>query len=342
MKLQGTRRVVLLLSFGLGVSGSLGAQELSQAPSPSSQSSQTPPPLEAPAGAEAVSLFGEPLTTVPMSAEQRQERQRRLTEARAAAQAKPGDVEAQLWYGRRAADLGHLRESVDIFTKALARFSDDPRLLGQRGHSYITLRRFDLAVADLERAVKLAADRPDQPERDAGSARTAPNTLRSNLWFHLGIAHYLAGSFEEAVRAESEVLRLPATPDREAGARFWSYLALRRLGRHVEARQTLAPVRPNMAVIESRAYLLLMLMFKGELTPDSLLSADAAGEDPVDQAILRYGVGTWFLAEGKREDAVRVYRELLGLGQWHSFAHTAAEADLRRLGATPAGAHASR
>jgi tetratricopeptide (TPR) repeat protein len=332
MKLQRTRRVVLLLSLGFGVSGSLEAQVPSQTPSP------TPSALEAPAGAEAVSLFGEPLTTVPMSPEERQERERRLKEARAAAEARPGDVEAQLWHGKRAADLGHLREAVDILTRGLARFPDDPRLLGQRGHSYITLRRFDLAVADLERAARLAADRPDQPETNDAPAKKSPNTLRSNLWFHLGVAHYLAGSFEEAVRAESECLRLPATPDREAGARFWSYLALRRLDRDIEARQTLAPVRPNMAVIESRAYLLLMLMFKGELTPDSLLAPDAAGADPIDQAILRYGVGTWFLAEGKREDAVRIYRELLDLGQWHSFAHTAAEADLRRLGATPAGA----
>ncbi|HJX26392.1 MAG TPA: tetratricopeptide repeat protein [Thermoanaerobaculia bacterium] len=337
MKLQGTRRVVLLLSLGFGVSGFLAAQVPSQAPAPPSAT------LEAPAGAEAVSLFGEPLTAVPMSPEQRQERERRLQEARAAAEARPGDAEAHLWHGRRAADLGHLRQAVDILTRALARFPDDPRLLGERGHSYITLRRFDLAVADLERAARLAADRPDLPETaSAAPAKKAQNTLRSNLWFHLGIAHYLAGSFEEAVRAEGECLRLPATPDREAGARFWSYLALRRLGRDIQARQALAPVRPNMAVIESRAYLLLMLMFKGELTPDSLLAPDAAGADPIDQAILRYGVGTWFLAEGKKEDAVKIYRELLGLGQWHSLAHTAAEADLRRLGATPAGALAAR
>src|SRR5688572_3394924 len=135
MKLQRTRRVVLLLSLGFGASGSLESQEPSQAAPP-----PTPTPLEAPAGAEAVSLFGEPLTTVPMSPEQRQERERRLKEARAAAEARPGDAEALLWYGRRTADLGHLREAVDIFTRALARFPDDPRLLGQRGHSYITLR----------------------------------------------------------------------------------------------------------------------------------------------------------------------------------------------------------
>lgn len=335
MRVQGFRRVVLLLLLGFGGSVSLTAQEALRAAAPASPSLDRP--LEIPAGAEAVSLFGEPLTAVPMSAEQRRERERRAAEARATAEARPDDPEALLWYGRRLAYLGHLRESVDIFTRALAKFPDDPRLLRQRGHRYITLRRFDLAIADLERAARLAAERPDAPEPEETSSRTPPpNTLRSNIWYHLGIAQYLAGNFEEAVRAERECLRIAATPDREAGARFWSYLALRRLGKDVEARQALAPVRPNMAVLENRAYLLLMLMFKGELTPDSLLSPSAAGVDPLDPAILRYGVGTWYLAEGRKEDAVRIYRELLGLGQWHSFAHTAAEADLRRLGEMPA------
>ena len=87
-----------------------------------------------------------------------------------------------------------------------------------------------------------------------------------------------------------------------------------------------------MAVLESRAYLLLMMMYKGELTPDALLAPGVAGEDPIDPAILRYGVGVWYLVEGKRDEAVRIDREVLSLGQWHSFAHIAAEADLQRLG----------
>lgn len=287
---------------------------------------------EVPAGAETVSMFGEPLAQVPMSAEERQEREARYREARAAAQARPGDVEAQIWLGRRAAYLGHIREAVDVFTRALDRFPDDPRLLRHRGHRYVTLRRFDLAVADLEKAAKLAAGRADEAEPGETPAPGPGDTLRSHIWYHLGIAHYLAGSFEPALRAEEECLRLRATPDREASARFWSYLALRRLGREVEARQILAPVRPNMAVLESRAYLLLMMMYKGELTPDALLAPGVAGDNPVDPAILRYGVGVWYLVEGKRDEAVRIDREVLSLGQWHSFAHIAAEADLQRLG----------
>jgi tetratricopeptide (TPR) repeat protein len=279
-------------------------------------------------------LVGVPLSQVPLSAGVRGVGVGRYAEARAAAAARPDDVDAQVWYGRRAAYLGHLREAVDIFTRALARFPDDPRLLRHRGHRYITLRHFDLAVADLERAARLAAARPDQPEPGETPSQGRADTLRSSIWYHLGIAHYLSGALEAAVRAEEECLGLPATPDREAGARFWSYLALRRLGREVEARQTLAPIRPNMAVLENRAYLLLMMMYKGELTPDALLAPGVAGDDPLDPVILRYGVGAWYLVEGKRDEAVRIDREVLSLGQWHSFVHIAAEADLRRLGET--------
>jgi len=280
-------------------------------------------------------MFGEPLTAVPMSAEERREREARYAEARAAAEARPNDVEAQIWYGRRAAYLGHIREAVDVFTRALVKFPEDPRLLRHRGHRYITLRRFDLAVADLERAARRAAGRADAAEPGEVPSGAPGDTLRSHIWYNLGIAHYLAGDFEPALRAEEECLRLPATPDREAGARFWSYLALRRLGREVEARQILAPIRPNMAVFENRAYLLLMMMYKGELTPDALLAPGVAGDDPIDPAILRYGVGVWYLVEGKRDEAVRIDREVLSLGQWHSFAHIAAEADLQRLGERP-------
>jgi tetratricopeptide (TPR) repeat protein len=326
-RVQGFRRALLLVA-GCAFAAALRAQ------APPVPAALQP---EVPAGAETVSMFGEPLTRVPMPAEERRERELRYAEALAAATARPDDVEAQIWHGRRAAYLGNLREAVDIFTRALTKFPDDPRLLRHRGHRYITLRRFDLAVADLERASRLAGDKGDQTEPGETPSRAPLDTLRSNIWYHLGIARYMAGDFEGALRAQEHCLRLPATPDREAGARFWSYLALRRLGREVEARQALAPVRPNMAVLENRAYLLLMMMYKGELTPDALLAPGVAGDDPIAPAILRYGVGVWYLVEGKRDEAVRIDREVLSLGQWHSFAHIAAEADLRRLGegATP-------
>jgi tetratricopeptide (TPR) repeat protein len=316
-QVQGFRRALLLVA-GFVLAAPLQAVE------------PTLPP-----GAETVSLFGEPLTGVPMSADERRERELRYSDARAAAEARPDDAQAWILYGRRAAWLGRIRESVDVFTRALTRFPDDPRLLRHRGHRYITLRQFDLAVADLEKAAKLVAGRPDETEPEETPSRAPQDTLRSSICYHLGVALYLNGDFERALRTQEECLRLPATPDREAGVRFWSYLALRRLGRAVEARQKLAPVRPNMAVLESRAYLLLMMMYKGELTPDSLLAPGVAGEDPVDPAILHYGVGAWYLNEGKRDDAVRIYRETLSLGQWHSFAHIAAEADLRRLEEKP-------
>jgi len=319
------RRFLLLLA-GSALALALRAQEAAVPPAPS----------PGPTSVEMLSLFGEPLPAIPMSAAERRARQDRYAQARATAVARPDDVEAQIWWGRRAAWLGEIGEAVDVFSRALVRFPDDPRLLRHRGHRYITLRRFDLAAADLERASRLAAGRPDEPEPGERPSTLPADSLRSNIWYHLGIALFLKGDFEPALRAEEACLLVPATPDREAGARFWAYLALRRLGREEEARQELAPIRPNMAVLENRAYLLLIMMYKGELTPDSLLAPDAAGSDPLDPVILRYGVGAWYLAQGRRDEAVKIDREALSLGQWHSFAHIAAEADLQRLGESPA------
>ena len=55
------------------------------------------------------------------------------------------------------------------------------RLLRFRGHRYISTRRFDLAVADLEKAIALA-----------------PSSF--DVAYHLGLAHYLRGEFDAAAK----------------------------------------------------------------------------------------------------------------------------------------------
>ncbi|MBI4168902.1 MAG: GWxTD domain-containing protein, partial [Acidobacteria bacterium] len=102
-----------------------------------------------PPGAEALSLFGEPLFPPPLPEEVRREREERLASARAAFDRDPGDAEAIIWLGRRTAYLGRFREAVAIFSRGIQAHPDDPRLYRHRGHRYVTLRRFDLAIADL-------------------------------------------------------------------------------------------------------------------------------------------------------------------------------------------------
>ena len=283
-------------------------------------------------GAEAVSLFGEPLAPPALSAEMRADREAKLAAARAEAEARPDDVDARIWLGRRTAYLGRYREAIDVYTRALAAHPDEPHLLRHRGHRYLSVRRFDLAVQDLERAAQLVAGKPDEVEPDGlPNARNIPvSTLQTNIWYHLGLAHYFLGDMEKARQAFQQCLDLSTNADMRVSTTHWLYMTLRRLGRVGEAEALLEPIRPDMDVIENRAYHLLTLMYKGEIPPEAIPGLDNGG---ADAPTLGYGLGDWYLYNGRRDDAVKAFREILTWkDQWSAFGYIAAEADLKRLG----------
>ena len=70
-------------------------------------------------------------------------------------------------------------------------------------------------------------------------------------------------------------------------------MTLRRLGRKDEADRILEPIHPDMTIIENRAYHRRLLMYKGLLKPEELLSEKDA--TPTDIATQGYGVGNWYL-----------------------------------------------
>jgi len=111
---------------------------------------------------------------------------------------------------------------------------------------------------------------------------------------------------------------------------YWYYLALARQGKTREAAALLAPITAGMDIIENGSYHKLLRMFKGELTPESLLAPGTAGLDAVTT---RYGIAAWHLAGGRREAAVALLREIVDQSpqQWPAFGYVAAEADLARL-----------
>jgi hypothetical protein len=282
--------------------------------------------------AEAISLFGEPLAAPPLPPDVQAGRKAKLAAARATAEASPDSVDAQVWLGRRAAYLGRYREAIDIYTRALAAHPDEPHLLRHRGHRYLTIRRFDLAVADLEKAARLVAGQPDEVEPDGlPNARNIPvSTLQTNIWYHLGLSYYVLGDLPEALRAFQECLKVSKNADMQVSTLHWLYMTLRRLGRVGEAEAVLEPVRPDMVVIENRAYHLLTLMYKGDIPPESIPDLEAGG---TDAPTLGYGLADWYLYNGRRDDAVRAFRQILTeKDQWPAFGYLAAEADLKRLG----------
>lgn len=300
-----------------------------------------PPPArplpQPPEAAEAVSLFGEPLFPPALSPEERRDREASLAAARAELDEYPGRADAMIWLGRRTAYLGRYREAIEIFTKGIEAHPGDPRFYRHRGHRYITVRRFDLAIADLETARRLTEGLADEVEPDGlPNARNIPrSTVHSNVWYHLGLAYYLTGDLDNARRSYRECLRFSKNPDMLCATTHWLYVTLRRAGHEEEARQAIAPIREDMDVIENQDYHRLLLMYQGRIPPEALLEDAGRDEGSVRLATLGYGVGSWLLGEGRYQEAVRLYRKILAVGQWPAFGYAAAEADLRRLGEDP-------
>jgi hypothetical protein len=83
-------------------------------------------------------------------------------------------------------------------------------------------------------------------------------------------------------------------------------------------------------VIENETYHQLLLLYRGELPPDSVLALDSSGELSVTDATAAYGIGNWHLYNGRVAAAERIFARIVAGGQWGAFGHIAAEAELAR------------
>jgi len=282
---------------------------------------------------QAISLLGDTLRTLPLSEQVRTRYEQQLAEAKIAYDHTPTNADSIIWYARRLAYLGRIREAIDVYTRGLSIHPDNAWMLRHRGHRYISVREYDRAIADLERATKLVAGKPDEVEPDGQpNPRNIPiGTLHSNIAYHLSLAYYLKGDFARAIPVYRKELADARNDDRRVSTTHWLYMAQRRLGRDAEAAQTLVPITPKMNVVENETYHRLLLLYKGLLPVDSVLKIGPNGEMSVTDATAAYGVGNWHLYNGRRADAERVFRQILAGGQWGAFGYAAAEAELARM-----------
>jgi len=255
-----------------------------------------------------------------------------LATAEARWRAAPGDLDAIVWYGRRVAYEGDFERAVAIWTQGLELHPDEPELLRHRGHRYLSLRRYEDARADLERAAVLVERRPDRIELDGMPNRFGipRGTLHTNVWYHLGLAEYLLRHDEEAARAFARCLALATNDDFRVAAAYWRALALFHLGRTEEAR-ALAELfaRRDLELMESFDYALLLRLIAGR-DSQALEELDAT-EKPLSSATLTYGVAMWMRMGGRDAEARARLATLTAFGSSSAFGHLAAEVELARL-----------
>ena len=243
--------------------------------------------------------------------------------------------ENTIWLGRRLAYLYRYREAVEVFSDGLARFPESYRLYRHRGHRYITLREFDKAIADFERAAALAAGRPVEIEPDgAPNAAGIPlSNTQFNIYYHLGLAYYCAGDFASALDTYLECMNWSVNNDLMVATVDWLYMTYRRLGRDQEAAELLHRVPENLELIENDAYYKRLLMYKGLMEPEELLDPESVESDNpgVTLATQGYGVANWYYYNGDIMEAKEVFEKIVAFDSWSAFGYIAAETDLVHL-----------
>jgi tetratricopeptide (TPR) repeat protein len=280
---------------------------------------------------EATSLLGKPLYPASIAPETRRILEENLAKAEVVYGRNPDDADATIWMGRRVAYLGRYREAIDHFSDGAEKHPDDARMYRHRGHRYITVRELPKALADLAKAARSIEGKPDQIEPDGqpNARHTPTSTLNTNIYYHLGLAHYLSGDYEPAASAYRQCLALSKNPDMLVATTYWYYLTLGRLGRTSEASALLARITPDMDIIENASYYKLLRMYQGALPADGLPGSGTG----LEAVTMRYGVAAWHLNNGRREQAVESLKQIVdGYPQlWPAFGYVAAEADLARL-----------
>ena len=277
------------------------------------------------------SAYGKPF----VSRETDEEALAALAEADAALATDPGNIDLVVAAAQARASLWQYNEAIEIFTGGIEVNPGDWRLYRHRGHRFVSTRRFDWAVADLQRAVEL-------------------DPYGFNSSYHLGLAYFLNGEFglaaDEyarclALATDEEAIALAAAGGNPGDPRTcmeiaeddesrvavteWLYRALRRSGRDDEATALLDTIPEGMPIEENISYYRDLLFYKGLMTADEILNP----EEPDDNsfATTGYGVANYYIVEGDTEAARELIIRIVEGDPWNAFGFIAAETELLRL-----------
>lgn len=223
--------------------------------------------------------------------------------------ADPKNIELVIALGRAQGSIWRFHDAIATYTHGIALAPEQAMLYRHRGHRYISTRQFDKAVADLTRASKL-------------------NDRDFDIWYHLGLAHYLKGEFAQAATAYERCRQVASNDDSIIAVSDWLYMTYRRLKKETEAKQVLERITPQMEVKENKSYFDRLLMYKGLKPEAELINLEKATD--LEIATVGYGVANWHLYNGNAAKAREYFQKIVSGKAWAAFGFIAAEAELAR------------
>ena len=284
---------------------------------------------------EAISLLGKKLFAPELPQEEFEKKVQDLEDAKSNFEAYPDSLETIVWYGRRLAYLSRYKEAIQVYTDGLRKFPDSHQLYRHRGHRYITVRQFDDAIRDLEKAAFYIRGIDTEIEEDGipNKENIPLSTSQFNIWYHLGLAYYLKGNYDKAISAYKKCMGVSINDDLKVATTDWMYMTYRKLGNTQAAEKLLEAITPKMNIIENQSYHMRLLMYKGLMSPEKLLSIEDNGQPDHDVQVATqgYGVGNWYIINGQVSKGREILERVVNGNSWPAFGFIASEVELTNL-----------
>ncbi len=239
----------------------------------------------------------------------------------------PGKLDAMLKAGQVRDALLQYNASIGVYTKAMQAFPNDPRPYRWRGHRQISLRKFDLAIVDLEKARSLA-----------------PSSFEAA--YYLGLAYYFSQRYGDAANEFARCVNmagkpdefakslpagmvgcatLPQTPEYLMGIADWHYRALRRAGRSGEGKELLGSVKDGLQMRSNESNYRDLRYFQGKVSEKEMLeSTGIAYTNAASAVALQQILG------GRVGEGCTLLRKLSRDSNWSAFGVIAAEVELTK------------
>lgn len=227
-----------------------------------------------------------------------------------AADPKNGD----LWMerGLALAKQRLMREAVEAYSKAISLDPFKGIYYRHRAHRHLSCWEFQEACADFEVASRLIPDNWD-------------------VWYHLGLSHFLLGEYEEAVPAYRRCMEVTETDGQMIALCDWYWRTLMRCNRKEEAEKVLENINDHMDYIEPElGYYYDCLIYKGLLKAEDYI--ERSKDCLLDSTIMAYSLSNYYRVMGDPKKADELLEDLLSKDDteiWAYFGYLAAVAEGR-------------
>lgn len=254
-----------------------------------------------------MTLIGTPLREPAWSPEVNTRLEKDLAIAQAVMAVAPEREDSFIWLGRRYGYLARWSEAIEVFTQGLEKFPDSYKLLRFRGRHLARYREIDRAIADYKRAAELVENKQDSYEPDGiiNARHQYLGSYRANIHYYLGQTSFAAGDYEATLKGmeRSSAEPLVDHADRLVATTYWRYLALRKLGRHDEARTLVRKVPRGLELVENFTYYKGVQFLQGMYTKEALM--------PEADSVIKFAIAMEHHFNGEQETAEAIWQEII-------------------------------